>query len=275
MIGVSINPSFIEQLQSPATISLLIRVALILIIGIPFVHLLKKLSQRLTRGKLSLQSEQLIVRTVFYVSVIVLVMTVLNEFGFKLSALLGVAGVLGVAISFASQTSVSNIISGIFLISEKHFVIGDTVQVGLSTGTVSSIDLLSIKIRTADNKYVRIPNETMIKSEVINITHFPIRRVNIELLVPHSEDLTRVTGVLKVIAQESIFAHKDKEPLILFKEYGTNGIQVLYGVWADTKQVVELQNELMLSIQSKFIDFGIKIPYHGVRIYRESDFAEG
>ena len=78
---------------------------------------------------------------------------------------------------FASQTSVSNIISGIFLISEQPFQVGDLIKVGETKGVVLSIDLLSIKLRTFDNQLVRIPNENLIKNELSNITRFPIRIV--------------------------------------------------------------------------------------------------
>ena len=122
----------INQFVTPDRISLIIRVALILIIGIPLIKLIRKLTRKLVENKLSAQSEALIVRLVYYVSSLILVVSVLNEFGFKLSALLGAAGVFGIAIGFASQTSVSNIISGIFLISEKPFEIGDFIKVGNS-----------------------------------------------------------------------------------------------------------------------------------------------
>ncbi len=71
-----------------------------------------------------------------------------RELGFKLATLLGAAGIAGVAIGFASQTSLSNIISGIFLVWEEPFQIGDVLQVGSTSGVVQSIELLSTKLRT-------------------------------------------------------------------------------------------------------------------------------
>ena len=121
-------------------------------------------------------------------------MAVLGELGVKLTALLGAAGIVGIAVGFASQTSVSNIISGLFLISEKPFAIGDVLKVGGTTGIIQSIDLLSIKIRTFDNLFVRIPNEKILSSEVTNITRFPIRRMDIVFQVDYGQDLARVHG---------------------------------------------------------------------------------
>jgi len=262
--------ALVRQFITPERVSLGIRVILILAIGIPLIKLIRKLVQRLVRDKLSAQSEQLIIRTVYYVSILILTVSVLNEFGFKLSALLGAAGVFGVAIGFASQTSVSNIISGIFLISEKPFVIGDVVQVGPTIGTISSIDLLSIKINTPDNRFVRVPNETMIKTEVINITRFPVRRVNLDISVSYNDDLKQVLEILMDIAQNSQIALKDMEPLTSIQRFGASGIDILYGVWGNTSDYFALQNELIISIKERFDAAGIEIPYPHLSLYSGS-----
>ena len=127
------------QYVTPERVNVVLRVFLTLAFGIPAVILVKRISKRLVENRLSPQSEQLVVRFVYYLCVLILVVNVLNEFGFKLSALLGAAGVVGIAVGFASQTSISNIISGIFLISERPFVVGDMIEVVQVRGTVESI----------------------------------------------------------------------------------------------------------------------------------------
>jgi len=253
--------ALVRQFITPERVTLGIRVILILAIGLPLIKLIRKLVQRLVRDKLSAQSELLIVRTVYYVSLLILVVSVLNEFGFKLSALLGAAGVFGVAIGFASQTSVSNIISGIFLISEKPFMIGDVVQVGPTIGTIASIDLLSIKINTPDNRFVRVPNETMIKTEVINITRFPVRRINLDISVSYNDDLKQVLTILQEIARDSKLALQDRETITNIQRFGDSGIQILFGVWANTSDFYDLQNELIITVKERFDAAGIEIPY--------------
>ena len=81
------------------------------------------------------------------------------------------AGLLTVALGFAAQTSASNLISGLFLLGERPFVVGDVIRLASGiTGEVVGIDLLSVKIRTFDNLLVRVPNETLLKSELTNLT---------------------------------------------------------------------------------------------------------
>lgn len=268
--GLSVS-GWIAEFATPDRITLVIRVALILLIGVPLLRLVRRLIRRLIKDKLSAQSEQLIVRAVYYTGILILLITLLNEFGFKLSALLGAAGVFGIAIGFASQTSVSNIISGIFLISEKPFVIGDVVQVGNTIGTVASIDLLSIKLKTPDNRFVRVPNETMIKTEVTNITKFPVRRININVSVSYKQDLQRVITLLRELAQDEPLAEKDPEPITNIESFDDSGIRILYGVWCRSDEFWNLKNSLMLKIKNTFDAQGIEIPYPQVTIHNGSE----
>ncbi len=261
MPAVLNTTNLIMNFITPERVSLAVRVVLILLIGIPLIRLLRGITRKLVKDRLSAQSEQLIVRSVYYISILILLITLLNEFGFKLSALLGAAGVFGIAIGFASQTSFSNIISGIFLISEKPFMIGDWVQIGQTVGVVDSIDLLSIKLKTTDNRFVRVPNEIMIKTEVINITRFPVRRANIEVSVSYNADLPKVREVLMHIAATESLALQDPPPVFQVVGFADSGVNILFGVWGNKDAVIDLKTALMMSIKDRFARENIEIPY--------------
>ncbi len=257
---------FLRQYITPERVNLAIRVILILLIGVPLLRLLRRLVRRMVTNKLSPQSEQLITRTVYYVGILVLLITLLNEFGFKLSAILGAAGVFGIAIGFASQTSFSNIISGIFLISERPFVVGDLVQIGPTMGTIVSIDLLSIKLNTPDNKFVRVPNETMIKTEVTNLTRHSERRVNLAVSISYKDDPLEAMRILKDIAASEALALKTPAALVELESFGNDGINIMYGVWGSTDDYMALRTNLMVSIKESFEKARISIPYPHIAI---------
>jgi small-conductance mechanosensitive channel len=149
---------------------------LILIIGYLLARVARNGNSRLKFANLTPHGMTLIKRAVFYGIMVLTGVSVMKELGFDLSVVLGAAGILSVAIGFASQTSASNLISGLFLMMERPFLIGDVIRVGDTTGEVISIDLLSVKVRTFDNLFVRLPNESMIKTQVTTLTKFPIRR---------------------------------------------------------------------------------------------------
>lgn len=258
-----------HQYLTPERLNTVIRVILTLAIGIPLIIFVRKLVQKLVRNRLSPQSEQLVVRIVYYSLALILVVMVLNEFGFKVSALLGAAGIIGIAVGFAAQTSISNIISGIFLISEKPFVIGDVIEVGSIIGEIQSIDLLSLKLKTADNKFVRVPNETVIKTEVINLTRFPARRVDIKITVSYKENLKKVQELLIKIAEEEPKALKEPQAIVRVDSFGDSGIDFIFGVWGKTSELFSLKTEIMMRIKETFEAENIEIPYPHIVLYAD------
>jgi small-conductance mechanosensitive channel len=190
----------------------------------------------------------------------------LRELGFQIGVLLGAAGILSVAIGFASQTSASNLISGLFLLGEKPFGVGDVINIGYTTGEVLSIDSLSVKLRTFDNIFVRIPNESIIKDRVRTLTRFPIRRFDLKLTVRFDEDLEALETCLRHTAEATPLALVDPRPLFLnlgFEEYGL-GIQ--FSVWATRENYLPLRNALVRDVRDTLIREGVEIPYRRVRV---------
>jgi len=262
MKGFNIT-EFFQSIQ----LATVIRIAVLLFLGIPLFKILSSLTARIFKKKFSPQAAMIVKKTIFYSGSIIIIIMVLKELGFNLTALLGAAGIAGVALGFASQTSVSNIISGLFLIGEKPFIVGDFIRVGDKSGTVISIDLLSVKIRTLDNLFVRLPNESLIKQELINITKYPIRRMDIMIGVAYKEDIGRVMKILKELAQGNPFCLEDPEPLILFKDFGDSALEIQFGVWFAKSDYVKLRNSIMKEIKDRFDHEKIEIPYPQISIH--------
>ena len=248
----------------------IVRSAIILLFGIPITFLLSRWLKKLLGKKFTAQQSMLLQKVVTYSASFIMLIMILNEFQFKLSTLLGAAGIIGIALGFASQTSVSNVISGLFLIAEKSFQVNDIITVGSTTGVVLSIDVLSVKLRTFDNRYIRIPNETLIKTEVINVTRFPIRRVDVNIGVAYKEDVTQVRQVLMDIAKKNPLCLDDPEPLIIFSGFGNSSIDFLFLVWAVKDDWLKLKNTIMEDVKKRFDQEGIEIPFPHLSLYSGS-----
>lgn len=212
-------------------------------------------------------------RTIFYFLLILFTLSGLREMGFKLSVLLGAAGVLSVAIGFASQTSASNLISGLFLIGEGPFSIGDTIRIGQTEGEVLSVDLLSVKLRTGDNLYVRIPNEQLIKSEVVNLTRFPIRRLNLPIGIAYKEDIGKVREVLLEVAQRNPLCLNEPPPSIIVQGFGASSVDLMFYVWTRRENFLKMRDSMQESIKRAFDDAQIEIPFPQVSVHAGSGTA--
>ncbi|MEJ5184416.1 MAG: mechanosensitive ion channel family protein [Rectinemataceae bacterium] len=267
--------AFLKPLMTPEFWNRLIGTALAVLFILALFRILQVLVKRTAEKHLPESKAFLVRKLVRYTGYVIAAMTILKAVGIDISALLGAAGIAGIALGFAAQTSVSNFISGIFLISEKPFGIGDVIQTGDITGTVLSIDLLSIKIQTFDNRFVRIPNESIIKTNVMNLTRFPIRRLDIRFQVSYGTDLEHVIQILKGIVMRNQYALDNPEPLILIDSFESSGIAILFGVWFERSRLVELKNSLILDMQTAFAEARIEIPYPKLDIrIRESQRSD-
>jgi small-conductance mechanosensitive channel len=116
-------------------------------------------------------------------------------------------------------------------------------------------------LRTFDNRFVRIPNESLIKGTFINITRFPIRRMDIDIRVAYKEDVDHVVRVLTEIADQNPYALDEPAPLILFNGFGDSALEFLLGVWFEKTDTLTLRNSIMKEIKSRFDREGIEIPF--------------
>lgn len=254
---------------SPVTVSSIKQIALTLVFGYVIIQTIVIITKRIFFKKASKQSKMLITKGIVYTGIIIVLFAIINILELKnvFRTMLGAAGVLGIVLGIASQTSIGNIVSGLFLISEKPFEIGDLIRVGDKLGNVYSIDLLSIKLRTLDNLLIRIPNQTIISTEVINITKFPIRRMDIMIGVAYKEDLKKVAEVLKSIAKENPLCLDEPEPLIITRTFNTSSIDFQFGVWFEKTNYAPVRNSIFQQITERFKEEGIEIPFPHISVY--------
>jgi len=244
-----------------------LRIGIILVVGLIIIYTIAHIVKKLLPQKLSQQRKMIINRFVQYSGFITLLLIVVSELDINLNAIFGAAGVIGIVVGVASQTSIGNIVSGFFLVSEKSFEIGDLIRIGDKTGVVYSIDLLSIKIKTFDNLLLRIPNQTVISSEVTNVTRFPIRRLDFEINVAYKEDLEKVKQVLLRVVKRNPLCLDEPEPIIVFKTFGPSGINILLGVWFEKTNYLKVKNSVFQEIKTAFEAEKIEIPFPHVSIY--------
>ena len=249
----------------------LTRALLTLIVGLIVARLVSRSLAKVVATRTSLQESMLVRRLSFYVLLGLALASTLHQLGFQLGVLLGAAGILTVAVGFASQTSVSNLISGLFLIAERSFQVGDAITVDNVTGEVLSIDLLSVKLRTFDNLFVRVPNESVIKSRVTNLTQFPIRRIDLQLGVAYNSEMSRVREILFSIADLNPFCLTEPKPIFIFQSFGESALEFQFSVWAKRENFLDLKNTILQEIKAGFDAEGIEIPFPHCTLYAGTD----
>ncbi|MFT4589714.1 MAG: small-conductance mechanosensitive channel [Limisphaerales bacterium] len=257
-----------KEYFNPELIGAFSRVLALIFLALPAVFWLSHWVNRRLSDRFSSHQGMLASKAILYAGVVMILLTLIRELGFSISHILGAAGVAGVAIGFAAQTSLSNFISGLFLMAEKPFVVGDIIVVGETTGAVLSIDTLSVKLRTFDNQMVRIPNETIIKTETTTATRFPIRRVDLEVGIAYKEDIARVRGLLLEVAHQNPLVLEDPEPLVHMVGYGSSSVDLKFVVWCVCEDWINVKNQMYEQVKKRFDDGGVEIPFPHLSLYK-------
>lgn len=257
----------LQSLLEPEMLNKLLHIVIIIVGGLIAVRLLALIVNRAVTRKATLQVRMLVRKTIIYTGTAIIILAVLSELGVKLSAILGAAGIVGLAVGIASQKSLGSIISGFFLVSDKAFEVGDVIKVGDKTGVVDSIDLLSVKLKTFDNMLMRIPHDEIISAHLTNITRFPIRRMDFKIQVAYRTDLELARDILLDIAAGNPLCLDEPEPFFMYTDFGDSGIGILFAVWFEKQNFVAVKNSVFLSIKARFDEAGIEIPFPHTTIY--------
>jgi len=261
--------SITEFLQAEQVLNI-IRAVLIFVGGYFIARLLSSFLVRAMKESLNPHRLMILQRGSFYAIIALFLTAALIQLGFDLGILLGTAGILTVALAFASQTSMSNVISGIFLITDKPFQVGDILQVGSTVGVVLEIGLMSVNLRKFDNTFVRLPNEFLIKTEFWNLTKFPIRRLDLKISVAYKEDIERVRDILIDVADKNALSLEEPRPLFIFQGFGESSLEIQFSVWVINENYLSLKNSLPAEIKQAFDAAGIEIPFPHRSLYTGS-----
>ena len=223
-------------------------------------RIIKHIIKKQAAPRVEKHTYMLINKFVSYVFYVIIVMYILSLFGINLKAIWGAAGVAGLAIGFAAQTSVSNLISGIFVLSEKAMKVGDFIQVGDVFGTVDSVGLLSVRVHTLDNQMVRIPNSSVINSNLVNFNHYDIRRFVFDMPVSYDSNMEKALEVANSIPGKCPVVLQNPAPCVYFDGFG-DAINIKIAVWFNCSDLINAKNQMYAAIVNTCREQGIEIPY--------------
>jgi small conductance mechanosensitive channel len=168
--------------------------------------------------------------------IVVAVVIAAGQIGINILPALAGLGVIGVALGFAAQDSVSNMISGFLIFWDKPFVVGDYVSVQDQYGRVADITLRTTRVRTPSNSYVVIPNRKMIESMLINHSQHGGTRVEIPITIASHESIAKARAALLAAAATVDHVASSPESDVVVEALRTGGVDLRIRVWIDDAQ---------------------------------------
>ncbi len=188
-----------------------------------------------------------------------------------LTAWLASAGVVGIAVGFAAKDTLANLFSGIFIIADAPYKIGDVIVLddGLR-GQVTSIGIRSTRVLTRDDIEITIPNAVIGASKIVNEAGGPAtyQRVGVTVDAAYGADIDRVHEVLLSASEGVANVLKRPSPCVRFRAFGASGLTHVLYVWIHDPRDRELvEHQLHTNIYRAFGEAGLEIPFSKHDVY--------
>jgi small conductance mechanosensitive channel len=269
MKDLGIGPEMMDTLISYGT--RILGVILIIFLGLIVAKWIKStVKKRLTKTSLDETLTSFISGLVYWLVVIVAIVSCLGIFGVETTSFAAVLGGASVAIGLAFQGSLSNVAAGAMLLIFRPFKVGDVVEVGGETGKVTELDLFFTNIDTPDNRRIIVPNGQIFGKTIENKTFHETRRCDVAIGVGYGDDMDQAREVLLEAAKTVDGVMEDPEPQVYMTELGGSSVDFSVRVWCTTADYWTVKENVMQTVKEACDEAGLDIPYPHRVVIQES-----
>ncbi|MBP1736697.1 MAG: small-conductance mechanosensitive channel [Oscillospiraceae bacterium] len=195
------------------------------------------------------------------------VMVVASSLGIEVTSLLAVLSVAGLAVSLAIQNMLSNVAGGLQILSAKPYHVGEFIEAGGISGTVTEIGVIYTKVRTVDNKLIYIPNSDIADTKVINYSSQENRRVDLELSVSYDAPITQVKQALQSVVAQHPKVLPSPEPMVRVNAYQDSAVQYVVQVWCANADYLSVKYDLLEQIKPALDAADIEMTYNHLNVH--------
>jgi len=185
--------------------------------------------------------------------------------GIDPTAWLASAGVIGIVVGFAARDSLANLFSGIFIVADAPFKIGDFIVLDTGErGEVTHLGMRSTRLLTRDDVEVTIPNAVMANSKIVNESGGPWekQRIRVPVGVAYGSDVDEVCRVLEQVALDHPEVVRQPAPRVRMRAFGSSSLDFELLAWIDRPMLRgRIRHDLLKGVYYAFIENGIEIPF--------------
>ncbi|HSB00739.1 MAG TPA: mechanosensitive ion channel [Anaerolineales bacterium] len=181
----------------------------------------------------------------------------------QVTAFLTGLGILGFTVGFALQDIMKNFASGVILLLQQPFHVGETIGVKGFDGTVLAIDLRATEMRAADGRVVILPNADVLSNPIVNYSRANERRVDFSLNLSHTCEPDDVRTIIIKAIEEVQGVVREPAPVIVFNSLTDSALELNGSFWVDVTKndPLHAKDTVLLKVKSIFHEKGIEIPH--------------
>ncbi|MGE0790801.1 MAG: mechanosensitive ion channel family protein [Sandaracinaceae bacterium] len=232
------------------------------VVGIVWLVVQRSLRLATAKHRLDTTAASFVAAVVRYGLAAVAVIAVLGQLGVDTASLLGSLGIVGLTLGFAARDALSNIISGLFILWDRPFTIGDLIEIDGKYGRVDKITMRSTRVVTPDGKMLAVPNSTVVNATVASYTNFAHLRLDVAVTVGVEENLGRVrTLLLDMVADEEGFISEPAPRVVVVQLNDYNVCLELQAWLDDEKQHIAARHALRERVFETLREARVVMPY--------------
>lgn len=245
--------------KSPDLILALVVLSIFLLLAVGVPRLLRR---SLRRANIPPPTVHIIERITFFSFLFLGIFAALNELDISLGALGIEVSILGVAVGFALKDLLTNLVSGLLILSSRPFVVGDQIRIKEFEGTVDTIGLRGTTLVTYDGRHVILPNIDVFTNPVINNTASPLRRHSVMMGVASEANLTQVRQIILEALQKMPDVAQDPAPDVLVSAIADFDTKLEIRLWTAARQseVKRINSEATQTIYDVLVANRIEMP---------------
>ncbi|MEE3155249.1 MAG: mechanosensitive ion channel domain-containing protein, partial [Pseudomonadota bacterium] len=160
--------------------------------------------------------------------------TVLGQFGVQTTSILAALGGMALAVGLALQGTLSNVASGVMILVQKPFKVGEAINAGSVTGTVQQIGLFTTELKQFDGLFVMVPNSELWTQAIVNYNRHPTRRLELVVGIAYGDSMARAREELLKLALTDDRVLDDPEPVTFVSSLDDSSVGIGMRVWCST-----------------------------------------
>ncbi len=258
-----------SQLEPVAFLINLIVGLLIVLVGKILINWLKKVLKRsLARSKkINDLMARFILQLVNIIGWIFLLIAFLQHLGLNMGPFLAGLGITGVILGFAFQETIGNLLSGVMIVMNAPFRIGDYIDAGSYSGTVRDMDMICVILATPDNKKITMSNRLVWGSPIINYSDLERRRVDMVVSVPYGSDVATVRKVISSIFASYEEILPEPAPTIEVSKLNVHSVDFIARPWTKPSDYWKVYWRFQAEVCERLAEVGISIPFEQLDLH--------
>jgi small conductance mechanosensitive channel len=197
-----------------------------------------------------------------------------NQLGIPIVAMLTGVSIIGLAVGFAAQETLANFIAGIVIFLDKPFKVNDWLTIDSTFCQVKRVTFRSSRLLTKDGEYVVFPNTHMLSDKIVNHSHHPLNRINVEVSISYRSSLADARKVLLELCNGDSRLAVNPAPEVVVTELAASSVNLKLRFWIEDESIEQaILYEYLEKAKTALDAAAVEMPFPHLQLFLEETAA--